>query len=162
MKKIEYFAKRIMATTLAGVLMISSPVTTFAATPEKETIIVSSDSDSISEETAQKIAQEILNARYNYDTEYTTNGVGSTAVKTALKFLKKNSSKITKILKKYGVTVAEGKGVSSVVDDILDGVIEVDDSIDSVVYVVVDNLIPSASDDTKQVIANAIRLILPV
>lgn len=161
MKKIEYFAKKVIATALAGVLMISGSVTALAAAPEKEAII-SSNYGSLSEDTAQKVAQEILHAEYDYDSEYTTDSIGSTTVKTALKFLKKNSAKITKILKKYGVTVAKGKGVSSIVDDILDGVIEVDDSVDSVVYAVVDNIIPNARENTKQVIANAIRLILPV
>lgn len=87
----------------------------------------------------------------------------SSTVKSALTFLRNNASKVEAVLKKYGITLAEGKGVVAVIDDILDGVIEVSDSIDAVIYTIVDTLAPDSFEEgTKQIIANVIRLLLPV
>lgn len=140
--------------------MINTPVIAFAAIQEKDAIVHSSDLNNISEETAQKIAQDIINEQY--DTVYAPDSVASTAVIATLKALKRYWPKIVKVLKKYGVKVAVGKSASSFVDQVLDGVIDVDESIDGVIYGFVDYLAPNANSNVKHIIANAIRLVLPV
>ncbi len=164
--------KRCTAGTLAGIMMTTVVSTTaFAAeTPVKDdvqatvaAVVSSSLNENISVETANKIAQEILNETYDYSgLESQERNALSKGVKTVLKFIKNNWPKVVKILKKYGVKAAESKGVIQFIDDLLDGVIEVSDSIDAAIYAVVDFVAPGLSENTKQIIANAIRLVSPV
>lgn len=170
MKKI---LKKGTATLLTGTILMSTLSTTaFAAEPTNEQMltqsaILSTLQDNvnieISDEVAEKIANEIMNENYDYSGfEIQERGAVSTGVKTALKFIKSNWPKVVKILKKYGVKVAKGKAVTQYIDNILNGVIEVSDSIDNAIYSVVDFVAPGLNSNVKRVIANAIRLICPV
>ncbi|PXV86221.1 hypothetical protein C8E03_1135 [Lachnotalea glycerini] len=168
------FLKTFTSFILICAIIICNTIPTFA---ETSTTIVTSK-NVISDETAKKIAIELITEFGTIDTFYLYNNIESkeiitfnsntkgkaisTGVKTVIKFLKKNATKIEKILKKYGVTLATGKGISSAVDQLLDGVISVDDSIDSAIYAVVDFVIPDASNSTKKIISNAIRLVCPI
>lgn len=161
--------KQVMAAFLVCVMAVTNiPVTAFAAentalkAVTAEAVVKAIGNENISIETAHKIAQEIINGDYDYtNLDQGEKGLG-TAVKTVLKFIKNNWSKVASILKKYGVILAEGKGVVEFIDQLLDGVIEVSDSIDAAIYAVVDFVAPDLDEDVKQVIANAIRLICPI
>lgn len=170
MKKI---LKKGTAALLTGTIFMSTLSTTaFAAEPTNEqmlteSVILSTLQDDanieISDEVAEKIANEIMNENYDYSGfEIQERGAVSTGVKTALKFIKSNWPKVAKILKKYGVKVAEGKAVTQYIDNILNGVIEVSDSIDDAIYSVVDFVAPGLNSNVKRVIANTIRLFCPV
>lgn len=165
--------KRGTAALLAGVMTFSTMSTTALAAsnaPQKEalkvataTIVTEAASGDISEETAKKIAQEIIAGSYDYSgLESYERGALSTGVKTVLKFIKNNWPKVAKILKKYGIVVAKGKGVTQFINQLLNGVIGVSNSIDEAIYAVVDFVAPNLSSNTKKIIANAIRLISPV
>lgn len=162
---------------LAGIMMISSiSTTTFASSqPINEhslkiataALVTETANDEITESTANKIAQEIINGQYEYASsdidEYSVATKGlSKGAKTVLKFIKNNWPKIEKVLKKYGVTATKGKATIGFINQLLDGVIAVDDGIDNVIYAVVDFVAPNLNPDTKKIIANAIRLISPV
>lgn len=158
-------------------MMISSiSTTTFASSqPINEhslkiataALVTETANDGITESTANKIAQEIINGQYEYASsdidEYSVATKGlSKGAKTVLKFIKNNWPKIEKVLKKYGVTATKGKAAIGFINQLLDGVIAVDDGIDNVIYVVVDFVAPNLNPDIKKIIANAIRLISPV
>ncbi len=170
MKKI---LKKGTATLLTGTILMSTLSTTaFAAEPVKkqtlsQAVVLSTLQDNtnagISDEVAGKIANEIMKENYDYSGfEVQERGAVSTGVKAALKFIKSNWPKVAKILQKYGVKVAKGKAVTQYIDNILNGVIEVSDSIDDAIYSVVDFVAPGLNSNVKRVIANAIRLICPV
>lgn len=157
---------------LATVMMISGISTTvLAAEPTKEgtteaivTAIVSETlNKNINEETARQIAKEIINGKYDYSgVSQSERSALSSSIKTVLKFIKNNWSKIAPILKKYGIKAAQGKGVVQFIDNLLNGVIEVSNSIDNAIYTVVDFIAPGLDSNVKQIITNAIRLISPV
>ena len=160
------------AVLLVGVMTVSTVSTTaFAASNECQknavrevaaAIITETANSEISEETARKTAQEIIEGDYDFSGLDNNERGLSAAVKTALKFIKNNWSKIVNVLKKYGVVVGEGKGVIAYIDQILNGVINVSDSIDEAIYTVVDFVAPGLDRNVKKIIANAIRLVIPL
>lgn len=165
----KHIWKRGIATLLVGTMAIANtPATAFAADTAtvKEitatTVTEAISNNNISVKTAHKIAEEIINSNYDYINLEQEERAVSSAIKTVLKFIKNNWSKVAAILKKYGVIIAQGKSVTEFVDQLLDGVIEVSDSIDAAIYTIVDFVAPDLNENVKQVITNAIRLICPV
>lgn len=114
------------------------------------------------------LEKDLLSQNYDYSglNDYsgrTKRSVQSKAVKKALIFIQKNWPKIVKVAEKYGIKLATGKGISSMIQDMLDGVIAVDENIDDVIYSIVDAASPDGTKSkTKTVLANTIRLMLPV
>ena len=130
------------------------------------TDMAESANSTITVEVAEQIAQEIMHADYDYSGfEIQSRGavsVGAKAVKTVLKFIKQNWSKISKILEKYGVKWAKGIGGIAVIDQFLKGTISISDNIDEAIYTVVDRLAPDLNPTVKRIVANAIRFACPI
>lgn len=84
-------------------------------------------------------------------------GLGSAIIKKAVKWIKNNSDKIIKVLKKYVKTNITSKGLI----EALDIVVGISDTIDDLIYNLVDRLFPSLQDKTVSMITRAIRFIMP-
>lgn len=146
-----------ISTPLASNIRQDLPKTTAFST------IIAESNENISEETAKKIAEEIISESYNYDgLDIEEQSTLSSGVKTVLKFIKNNWPKISKILKKYGVVSAKGKSVTTFINQLLSGVVSVDNSINGAIYAVVNFVAPGLSKSTKKIITNAIRLASPL
>lgn len=97
----------------------------------------------ISEEALNKMVQEILNEKYDYSTSrittrsIVTRGL-SKGTKTALLFIRKNLPKIQNIIKTYTGVAIKTKATTQYIDQILNGVVVIDASINGAIYAVVD------------------------
>lgn len=83
--------------------------------------------------------------------------VPSMAVKGAAKWLKSNAKKILTVLGKYAAI----KGGVSWFIEIVDAVVGVSDSIDELVYNIVDKCAPKLSNKQVKAVANVIRVLMP-
>jgi hypothetical protein len=83
--------------------------------------------------------------------------VESVALKAASKWLKSNASKILKVLGKYAAL----KGGVHWFIDMVDAVVGFSDSIDDLVYNVVDKCLPSLSNKQVKAVSNVIRVLMP-
>lgn len=169
--------KKHTASLLAGIIMIGSLSTTAFASSlpiNEHSLIISTrlltsevSNSEISEEALNKMVQEILNEKYDYSTSrittrsIVTRGL-SKGTKTALLFIRKNLPKIQNIIKTYTGVAIKTKATTQYIDQILNGVVAIDDSIDGAIYAVVDWVAPELNPQIKRIIANAIRLISPV
>lgn len=166
--------KKATAGMLAGVMSISALSTTaFAAenNPSERvaravTVAIASEQGyDLTDVQIRTLAEEL--SKIEWDTsginldEPETRGAAGKLIKQAAKLIKKNLPKIQKALKKIGIKIQLGKGFTAWLDDILNGVIEVDESIDDFIYTVVDKIAPGLSGNTKKIVANIIRAVLP-
>lgn len=166
--------KKITASMLVGAISISTFATTaFAAETtmsEKVAQIVTTaisgeQGCELTDSQLRILAEEFSKIEWNtsdlnMDTPE-TRGAASKLIKQAAKLIKENLPKIINALKKIGIKIEVGKGFTAWLDDILNGVIEVDESIDEFIYTVVDKIAPGLNSNTKQIVANIIRAVLP-
>ena len=129
------------------------------------TVLSETNSSELSEAQISMLINELSKIEWDYSgidkSDLQSRGAASKVIKAAAKLIKNNLPKIVSALKKIGIKISVGKGFTQWLDDILSGVIEIDESIDSFIYTVVDKLAPGLSKDTKQIIANVIRMICP-
>ena len=159
-------AVAITATTLgtATPVFASSDISAKDVSYIVTSILSEQGSSELTEEQITTLVSELSKIEWDYSgintDEAQTRGAGK-IIKNAAKLIKNNLPKIVKALKKVGIKISVGKGFTKWLDDILNGVIEVDENIDSFIYSVVDKLAPGLSKDTKKIIANVIRMVCP-
>lgn len=84
-------------------------------------------------------------------------GVPSVAVKGAAKWLKSNAKKMVSVLSKYVMV----KGGADFFIQMVDAVVGVSDSIDDLVYNIVDKCAPKLSNKQVKAVANVIMVLMP-
>ena len=105
---------------------------------------------------------ELKNMSFNNTSESKERGIATTTIKVAAKWMKKNSSKIANVLKKYLKINISSKSITTAIDVILD----ISGTIDELTYNFVDYICDTfrirCPEKNKKIIARALRLIMPI
>ena len=105
---------------------------------------------------------ELKNMSFNNTSESKERGIAATTIKVAAKWMKKNSSKIANVLKKYLKINISSKSITTAIDVILD----ISGTIDELTYNFVDYICDTfrirCPERNKKIIARALRLIMPI
>ena len=145
---------------LTGLIIVNSILPTFAAIRNSKNLEMINIENNTNIVDINSMINELKYTQYDNDIIEPRSFVSSTIKKVA-KWILNNKSKISGIIGKYIVGWTFGKNVTEYLEDIVDGVIEIDESIDEFIYNFVNMILPDMSYRNKKLIANSIRFALP-